>query len=185
MKKFFRLFSIALSLALALSFFSVSKAASDDTVQSEAVSEESAPEDSVPIYRRYNPGNGEHFYTTNKAEADSLVTVHGWSDEGIGWYAPKLRADRGDPVYRFYNPVLGVHRYTADKTEREALLYYGWNAEGILCYSKKSGGSPVFRLKNPNNEQENFTLSPVEAVMNIRAGWLNEPYTFFAVKIEK
>lgn len=140
--------------------------------------------EAVPVYRRYNPGNGEHFYTTDKTEADSLVTVHGWTDEGIGWYAPKDKANRGDPVYRFYNPILGVHRYTADKTEREALLYYGWNAEGVLCYSSKANGVPVYRLKNPNNEQENFTLDPKEAVMNIRAGWLNEPFTFYAVYIE-
>lgn len=175
MKKCFRLFALALAGVFMLSS-ALSASAAENSKESTAETE------SVPIYRRYNPGNGEHFYTTNKAEADYLVTAQGWSDEGIGWYAPKNAADRGNPVYRFYHPTLGVHRYTADKTEREALIYYGWNAEGILCYSMKKGGTPVFRLKNPDNEQENFTLSPVEAVANIRAGWVNEPYTFFAVR---
>lgn len=169
MKKFKGLIAAALVGVMFLSCFSYVKA---ETVAS------------VPIYRRYNPGNGEHFYTKDKAEADSLVTIHGWSDEGIGWYSPKNKEDYGDPVYRFYNAALGVHRYTADKNEREALLYYGWNAEGIICYSAKSGGDPVFRLKNPNNEQENFTLDPSEAIMNIQAGWVNEPFTFYAVKTQ-
>ncbi|MBQ3902555.1 MAG: hypothetical protein II745_04175, partial [Lachnospiraceae bacterium] len=106
MKKFKGLIAAALVGVMFLSCFSYVKA---ETVAS------------VPIYRRYNPGNGEHFYTKDKAEADSLVTIHGWNDEGIGWYSPKNKADYGDPVYRFYNPVLGVHRYTADKNEREAL----------------------------------------------------------------
>ena len=178
MKKCFRMFALALAGVFMLSS-ALSASAAENSKESTAETE------SVPIYRRYNPGNGEHFYTTNKDEADNLVILHGWHDEGIGWYAPKNKTDCGDPVYRFFNPALGIHRYTTDKTEREALLRYGWNAEGVLCYSMKKGGIPVYRLWNPNNEQENYTLYPAEAVMNIRHGWVNAPYTFFAVKTER
>ena len=171
MKKNKGLIAIALMGAMFLSCFSYVKTKAE-TVEA------------VPIYRLYHYWTGEHFYTKNKAEADILVSAYGWDDEGIGWYSPKNSKDYGDPVYRFYSPTLGVHRYTADKTECEALLYYGWNEEGIICYSAKSGGSPVFRLKNPGNEQENFTLNPAEAAMNINFGWVNEPFTFYAVKTE-
>ena len=41
----------------------------------------------VSMYRLYNPNSGEHFYTSNVAERDMLISV-GWSDEGIGWIAP-------------------------------------------------------------------------------------------------
>ncbi|MGL9817018.1 MULTISPECIES: hypothetical protein [Enterococcus] len=44
------------------------------------------------MYRLYNPNSGEHFYTANTHERDLLKRV-GWSDEGIGWYAPTS----GDP----------------------------------------------------------------------------------------
>ncbi len=187
MKKYLRTFSIALASVFLLSFAqnaSAAETAAGTKAETDAKTETDTDTEteSVPIYRRYNPGNGEHFYTTNKSEADTLVTVYGWNDEGIGWYAPGIASDRGNPVYRFYNPTLGIHRYTADKTEREALLHYGWNAEGILCYSMKKGGIPVYRLMNPNNQQENYTLYPAEAVMNIRAGWFNMPYTFYAAK---
>lgn len=39
------------------------------------------------MYRMYNPNSGEHFYTANSFEKDSL-TKSGWKYEGIGWYAP-------------------------------------------------------------------------------------------------
>ena len=141
MKKYLRTFSIALASVFLLSFAqnaSAAETAAGTKAETDAKTETDTDKEteSVPIYRRYNPGNGEHFYTTNKSEADTLVTV------------------------------------------------YGWNAEGILCYSMKKGGIPVYRLMNPNNQQENYTLYPAEAVMNIRAGWFNMPYTFYAAKNE-
>ncbi len=62
-----------------------------------------------PVYRLYNPNSGEHFYTTNFYEGNSLKNV-GWLDEGIGWQA----ANSGAPVYRLYNPNVkgGDHYYT-------------------------------------------------------------------------
>lgn len=42
----------------------------------------------IAIYRLYNRSSGEHFYTSNEAEKDYLVTL-GWVYEGIAWYALK------------------------------------------------------------------------------------------------
>ena len=48
-------------------------------------------DDASPVYRLYNPNatgileSGSHHYTTNREEADYLVSL-GWQDEGIGWY---------------------------------------------------------------------------------------------------
>lgn len=41
---------------------------------------------SVPVYRLYNPGNGDHLFTTSETERDDLE-LHGWSPEGIAFFA--------------------------------------------------------------------------------------------------
>ena len=38
----------------------------------------------APVYRRYNPNSGHHFFTTNLAEAIACEN-YGWTDEGIAW----------------------------------------------------------------------------------------------------
>ncbi|MBR6459054.1 MAG: Ig-like domain-containing protein [Actinomycetaceae bacterium] len=50
-------------------------------------------QESVPVYRCYNPGLkvGQHHYTANWNEYKALVDKHGWKDEGKGWYALSLR----------------------------------------------------------------------------------------------
>ena len=68
---------------------------------------------SIPIYRLYNPTNGEHLYTTDENEKNVLFGQHGWGYEGIAWYAPST----GTPVYRLYNPGLANHLYTTDTNE--------------------------------------------------------------------
>ncbi len=65
------------------------------------------------MYRVYNPGSREHFYTASAEEKNYLTSI-GWIDEGIGWYAP-TKSDK--PVYRLYHPVVGDHHYTMDKHE--------------------------------------------------------------------
>ena len=100
MKKFKGLMALALMGAMFLSCFSYVKA---ETVAS------------VPIYRRYNPGNGEHFYTKDKAEADSLVTIHGWNDEGIGWYSRRIRQITG---IRYTGSIMRPLAFTAIRRTR-------------------------------------------------------------------
>ncbi len=38
----------------------------------------------APVFRAYNPNNGNHHYTVNKQEKDELVS-YGWQDEGIAF----------------------------------------------------------------------------------------------------
>jgi len=47
----------------------------------------SDPNETVPLYREYNPNmfSCNHNYTKDKEEHDGLVSI-GWRDEGIGWY---------------------------------------------------------------------------------------------------
>jgi len=92
------------------------------------------------IYRLYNPNSGEHFYTSNPAEKDNLLSI-GWFDEGIGWYANTT----GAPVYRLYNPNAkgGDHHYTTNTYEKEQLIQAGWHYDGSFW---KSGGKVVVHV---------------------------------------
>ncbi len=42
----------------------------------------------VPVYRLFDPGSGDHFYTTSAAEKATAI-AGGYTDEGIGFYAFK------------------------------------------------------------------------------------------------
>ena len=39
---------------------------------------------SAPVFRVYNPNDGNHHYTMNKQEKDFLVSL-GWQDEGLAF----------------------------------------------------------------------------------------------------
>lgn len=60
----------------------------------------------VPMWRMYNPNSGEHFYTADTNERDSLCG-NGWASEGIGWVAPTS----GNPIYRLYNNPRAGEQY--------------------------------------------------------------------------
>lgn len=40
----------------------------------------------VPVYRMYNPNNGDHVFTVEETERDDLE-LHGWSPEGVAFHA--------------------------------------------------------------------------------------------------
>ena len=50
----------------------------------------SDPNESVPLYRAYNPNAfaNNHHYTTDRGEFETLLGL-GWQDEGIGWHGVK------------------------------------------------------------------------------------------------
>jgi hypothetical protein len=54
-----------------------------------AFKEGSQPADSIPVFRFWSPFTGDHFYTANEAEADTLIREFPdvWFFEGVAWYA--------------------------------------------------------------------------------------------------
>jgi hypothetical protein len=116
----------------------------------------------------YNPNTGEHFYTSSSVEKSGLIKV-GWSDEGIGWVAPKT----GKPVYRLYNPNAkgGDHYYTLVLNEKNTLVKLGWHYDGVFF---NSGGSvPVYVAYNPNAKSgaHNYTVNGNEQKNLLSLGW--------------
>ncbi len=146
------------------------KDAADENAEPE---KEAEPEvASVAVYRLYNPWSGEHLYTLDADERDSLVPV-GWSDEGEAWQAPETSEK---PVYRLYNPFTGDHHYTLSKGELESLTTQGWKPEGVVWYSDEAEGQTLFRLYNPNaaTGAHHYTSSVAEVISLVARGWMPE-----------
>lgn len=80
----------------------------------------------------YNPNVGDHFYTLNSYERDSLEEKE-WCYEGIGWHSSTKEVI---PLYRTYNPNAksGAHNYTINYNEVENLVAHGWHDEGTAWY---------------------------------------------------
>lgn len=128
------------------------------------------------MYRLYNKNSGEHFYTGNVSERNSLVKV-GWCYEGIAWSAP---SKSNMPVYRLYNKNSGDHHYTISASERNSLIKAGWRDEGIGWYA--GGSYAVYRQYNPNAKtgSHNFTTSKAENDSLVKAGWKAEGISWYA-----
>lgn len=131
------------------------------------------------VYRVYNPNSGEHFYTTDENEKNSLASI-GWNYEGIGWYGA---GSEEYPVYRLYNPNAGDHHYTVSMDEVEYLRSVGWRFEGIAFYSAPAeSGIPIYRQYNPNAVAgaHNFTADKTENDFLGKVGWRLEGVSWYS-----
>lgn len=132
------------------------------------------------MYRLYNQWSGEHLYTSDASERDSLVRI-GWTAEGEGWTAPAS----GDPVYRLYNPYApkGDHHYTMSKNEYDSLVKIGWIGEGVGWYSAGKDGTPLYRLFNKYVDSctHHYTTSAEERDALVKIGWTSEGIAWYGV----
>lgn len=134
-----------------------------------------------PIYRLYLPSTGEHLYTSDKNEYDTLYRKYNWGQEGIAWYAP----DSGTAVYRLYNPSLQNHLYTTDTNEVKVLTTkYGWKVDydgAALYYS--GGDVPIYRVYNEGLKGlHHLTTDAFEYSELGKLGWDMEGQKLSAVK---
>ncbi len=150
-----------------------------------ADSHASDQENGISMHRLYNPNTGEHLYTSDINERDTLSKI-GWNSEGIGWIAPQSSSL---PVYRLYNPITegGDHHYTMDVKERDALRVLGWRYENIGWYSankKDPNGVPLYRQYNPNQyaANHNYTADLNEHTTLVGLGWHDEGIAWYGLK---
>lgn len=128
-----------------------------------------------PVFRLYNPYNGQHLYTQSQNERSYLSGL-GWRDEGTAFVAG---AD-GDRVYRLFNPYNGQHLLTSDLNEAQHLWDAMWDFEGVAF---RSGGKvPVWRLYNESTQEHLYTTSNYEHAVTTVAGWKQEGVAFWAVE---
>lgn len=126
----------------------------------------------VDMYRLYNPNSGEHFYTSDEKERNTLVSL-GWRNEGKGWTAPSYSQQ---PVYRLYNQNAGDHHYTTEINEKDELVKKGWQYEGIGWYSDAQKRTPLYRAYNPNAQAgaHHYTTNAEEFRYLVSIGWRQE-----------
>ena len=140
--------------------------------------------DNTPIYRLYNPDNGEHLYTTDENERDTLYASYGWGYEGVAWYS----ANEGTPVYRLYNNVLCNHLYTTDLNEIRVLTSMdntAWTVDNNnepLFYS--AGDVSIYRVYNEGlNGMHHLTTDKNEYDTLPTYGWAQEGVSLKAVAV--
>ena len=135
-----------------------------------------------PVYRAYNPNNGEHLYTVDEKEYKHVASV-GWDAEGVAFMAEEEK--NGQVLYRVYNPNSGLHHYTLDEKEKNTLVSLGWHDEKVAWYtSKKPQSAPVFRVYNPNDGNHHYTMNKQEKDVLVSLGWQDEGLAFRTAPIE-
>lgn len=158
-----------------------SYSATGDAAHSESACCHTFNELESPVYRVYNASTGEHFYTMNEDERDTLVGL-GWIAEGIAWTSCTDANPR--PVYRVYNPNTGDHHYTVDKDEYDSLGRLGWQKEGVCWMAAQKShkqAEPVYRVYNPNAKlgSHHFTEDKDEVQALVDRGWKYEHVGFY------
>lgn len=131
------------------------------------------PGQRLPLYRYWNPGIADHFYTTNWSELGT--GRYGWGYEGIQCYVLGQAQTGTLPLYRYWNPSIGDHFYTTNWAELGGGRY-GWFYEGIQCYvfgQPNTGTVPLYRYWNPAAADHFYTTNWGELGPG-RYGWYYE-----------
>ena len=132
------------------------------------------------LYRLYSPRSGDHFYTTNRSEADKAVSSYGYNDEGSSCYVLTRTFGGATPLYRLYSSKTGDHFYTTNQAEaNKAASSYGYTSEGIACYVLRNKRNvpfaiPLYRLYNSGNGDHFYTTSASERDSAAQGGYSKE-----------
>lgn len=132
------------------------------------------------IYRLYNPKNGDHLFTDDTNEVETLTKEGDWTSEGERWYSADV-----SPVYRLYNKISGLHFFTANYEEAKELCESEiWVFERIAWYAINDENSldamPVNRLYNPQSDQHILSEEDAEIKELANNGWNDEGLAFIA-----
>ncbi len=143
-------------------------------------SDANAPASMSAMYRLYNPWTGEHLFTTDAHEVQTLVAL-GWQDEGI---IGQVSMKEGKAVYRLYNPNTGEHHFTTDLAEVERCVANGWVKEGIAFYSQ--GDQAVFSMYNPYAKSfyHHYTSDENEIAQMVKDGWKKEGVKWYCAPVQ-
>jgi hypothetical protein len=149
---------------------------------------------SQPLYRLYNPVAGLHYYTTNSAERDSLVTQGNVFEKVEGFLFVSQTGPTVE-ILRLYNVVEGSHLYTASAAVRDAILQEfpgiwvehsptgfgfimavgeGVPADGFVGPDYANTASRLFRSYNAATDDHFYTTSFVEFQTALDDGYSDE-----------
>jgi len=127
------------------------------------------------VYRYWNAGNTDHFYTANSADIGTVTPGqtgnHGYTSEGTGFHIFTHHHQGLVPVYRYWHAGKGDHFYTSNAAEIGTIISgqagnHGYVCEGVLGYVSPNefwGGLPVYRyFKEGDGHDHFYTTDPNE-----------------------
>lgn len=91
----------------------------------------------VPLYRLYNPGAKDHFYTVDASERTYASQTLGYIEEGITGYVHTKSTKDTVPFYRgvYQADGIGHHFYTVKKWEMfDAARHFDYTYESVAAY---------------------------------------------------
>ena len=122
----------------------------------------------APVYRFSNNATGEHVYTLDEDEIDSLIASGNFTLDGVAMGAVTDSDDSNvGSVYRFLNSETGGVFLTASESEKDALIAEGgaMQYEGVAFdafYGEASDSTAVYRLYDVSAADHFFTTSETE-----------------------
>jgi len=125
----------------------------------------------VPLYRYYNPGNGDHFYTTDWNELGNGAL--GYYFEWVQCHIDSRSGPGNAPLYRFYNPSTGGHFYSTNFYEAPAGYNFEW-VQGYIYPTNYTGSLvPLYRYYNAGWQKFFYTTNYYELGAGAQ-GWVYE-----------
>merc|ERR1711916_272907 len=112
------------------------------------------PANPVPLYRYYNPTEGDHMYS-----ATPIKAVNGWQYQGIQSFVMPEPGNGLVPLYGYYNERAKDHYYSVQWTGRRS---QEWTYVGIIGYvpsQKIDGTTPLYRYYNDQLHDHYYTTS--------------------------
>lgn len=118
--------------------------------------------ETVDVYRMYNTVSGDHFFTTDINEIDTISGTDSWICEGVFFETFTV----GDPVYRLYNPKINQRFYTSDLNEIRVLTTKkGWSLE--------NNGEPMFYSGGNFSIYRLYDIDSCDHIMTPTLGYYN------------
>jgi hypothetical protein len=128
----------------------------------------------VPLYRYYDHSNGDHFYTTNKAEGDNAVASGAYVAQGIAAILYPDQQGGTLPLYRYYNHFIGDHFYTTNKAEGDKAVasgaYVAQEITGYIYSYRQPGTLPLYRYYDHSNGDHFYTTNKAEGDNAVASG---------------
>ena len=117
----------------------------------------------VSIFRYWNSGITDHFYTANWGEIG--CGRHGWQSEGVACIMHSTNVSGTVPLYRYWGN--NDHFYTTNPREIGVTTpghvgHHGYKSEGILgyCYPTQVPGTvPLYRYYKPEGQDHLYTTN--------------------------
>ena len=127
--------------------------------------------DKVPLFRYWNSGSVDHFYTTDATEIGTVIPgrtgKHGYKSEGIQCYVYTRQVSGSIPLFRYRNKSSKDSFYTTNRNEIGTTTpgkrgRHGYTSRGIVGYCRPNCGQgtvPLYRYWKASGADHFYTTN--------------------------